>query len=112
MMSALKVTVDVYDTTEMFLANGATQQFRLTIGNFGSIDEAYWYVSVFPTRAVAPIGFPPQPSGVQVSEQRLEVQPNGRKTLVYEVRNPFPQLPVPGLGVMFKRELVRVPARP
>jgi hypothetical protein len=119
-MDFKNTAADVYESGEIFLANGTTGDFVLTVGSYGHIDDAYWHVSVFPVRVILGelIDLPSSmPAAIEVIEQWFEIQPiSGARLLHYVARNRLPASPgsLPPFfnsGCIFKRKLLRVPRR-
>ena len=98
------VTADVYEDPPISIKDLAVVEFTIRLGRYGPVENAYWHVSIIPTRSTFP------PGHLEVTRQWFEIDANGRNTLHYVVDNHTPS-PIRDTFCVFVRKLVRIPAR-
>jgi hypothetical protein len=99
------VTADVYEDPPISIADLDTVEYTIRLGRYGPDENAYWHVSIFPTRSST---WPP--GHLEVTRQWFEIDENGHNTLHYVVNNHTPS-PLTVTFCEFVRKLVRIPAR-
>jgi hypothetical protein len=104
MPNVFGVTADVYEDPPVSIADLDTVEYTIRLGRYGPVENAYWHVSIFPTRSTFP------PGHLEVTRQWFEIDEDGHNTLHYVVNNHTPS-PLTVTFCEFVRKLVRIPAR-
>jgi hypothetical protein len=105
MPTVLGVTADVYEDPPVPIRDGYVVEYRIRLGRYGPVEDAYWHVSIVP---VPPL--PTFPPGLlEVRSQWFEIDSIGNRFLHYVVDNRTPS-PFKTYNT-FVRKLVRIPAR-
>jgi hypothetical protein len=105
MPDVFDVTADVYEDPPISINDLDTVEYRIRLGRYGPDENAYWHVSIFPTRSSTW-----SPGHLEVTRQWFEIDEDGHNTLHYVVNNHTPS-PLTVTFCEFVRKLVRIPAR-
>jgi len=105
MPDVLGVTADVYENPPVSITDLTEVEYAIRLGRYGVVENAYWHVSIFPTRSSTW-----DPGHLEVTRQWFEIDANGNNTLHYVVYNHTPS-PFKYTYCEFIRKLVRIPAR-
>jgi len=100
----LGVTADVYEDPPISINDLDSVEYTIRLGRYGPVENAYWHVSIFPTKSTFP------PGKLKVTSQWFEIDANGHNTLHYIVDNNTPS-EFKNTYCTFVRKLVRIPAR-